>query len=373
MLENSINKDSTILVVDDKPENLDVLIAYLQESDLRILVAQNGEEALDLALRFSPDLILLDVLMPPGIDGFETCRRLKARPETEGIPVIFMTALSETVDKVKGFQTGGVDYVTKPLQHEEVLARVNAHLTIQNQQRQLREVNASKDRFFSIIAHDLRGPLYSLRDISQTLLDHLDSNNLDALKEIIVLQHHATENLCKLLENLLTWSRIQRGNIEYKPQELDMGVICQYNLNLLAPSAEQKQITLSTTLPENIMVNADLNMLDTVMRNLLSNALKFTHPGGNIHVTLLDREQEVEVNVSDTGIGIDAKVIPKLFHIDEKYQRLGTAREKGTGLGLILCKELVEKHGGRIWVESEVKKGATFHFTLPKTTQESQS
>ena len=158
--------NDTILVVDDQPDNLDVLLGYLHEFDLRILVAQSGQEALNITQRFLPDVILLDVMMPPGINGFETCRRLKAQAATHDIPVIFMTALVDLQDKIEGFAAGGVDYITKPLQHEEVFARVQTHLTIRKQQRQLQDLNAAKDKFFSIIAHDLRGPLHSLLELS---------------------------------------------------------------------------------------------------------------------------------------------------------------------------------------------------------------
>ncbi len=371
-MEVSDHTKSTVLIIDDDPVNLGVLFDYLGNLGFEILLSQDGKSAVLQAEQEQPDVILLDVIMP-GIEGFETCRRLKSNQNTKDIPVIFITALTDTADKVQGFEVGGVDYITKPLQYEEVLARVKAHLTIRKQQQHiqkqnehLRELNVSKDRFFSIIAHDLRGPLSSLRNLAQLVTENFDNYRPDEFKKMISLQYTATENLYKLMDNLLTWSRIQRGMIDYRPQQMDLRMIIVRNVTLLTPNAEQKQITLKNLVQEQMGVYADLNMVDTVVRNLISNALKFTKPGGIVAVSVAQDEQYVEVSISDTGVGIPEKTLPLLFRIDVNCKRLGTAREEGTGLGLILCKEFVERHSGRIWVESEVGKGTTFRFTLPR-------
>jgi len=355
---------STVLLVDDKPDNLDVLLAHLHDAQLRMLVAQSGEEAIHITERFLPDLILLDVLMPPGIDGFETCRRLKANEKTTDIPIIFITALSDMNDKITGFQVGGVDYITKPLRHEEVLARVHTHLLLRRQRRQLEIENASKNKFFSIIAHDLRGPLHSIHELTKANRDLLERQEYDQVKKLLDLQYTATENLTKLLENLLTWARIQQGTIEFRPQMLNLGHLCRYAIDVLKPAALQKQITLTSDLSGEVFVLADMNMLETIVRNLVSNAIKFTSTGGSITISMTQTEKIVTVAVTDTGIGIEAVFVPKLFEIGTKFHRAGTAHEKGTGLGLILCKEFVERHGGTIQVESAADRGSTFSFTL---------
>ncbi|GAK61277.1 response regulator receiver sensor signal transduction histidine kinase [Candidatus Vecturithrix granuli] len=394
---------ATILIVDDNTTNLNVLLDYLHDVGYKVLIAPNGEQALQQMQHVSPDLILLDVMMP-GIDGFETCQRLKDKEKTKDIPVIFMTALTDTVDKIRGFAVGGVDYITKPFQHEEVLARVNAHLTIRNLQQELQKknedlekyadllagrnaqlheknleldeknaqlkiLNADKDKFFSIIAHDLRNPLGALRELPQIIIENIETYTRDELIRMILLQRDAAKNLFALLENLLTWSRIQRGMIEYQPQQLNLEHVIARNISLMKPQAEQKQIRLTSLVQEHIPILADYNMIDTVIRNLISNALKFTKEGGSIEVSIAHNDEFAEIAVADTGIGIKEQYIAKLFRIDEQYRRIGTANEKGTGLGLILCKEFVEKHGGRIWVESEVGKGSIFRFTLSKKLQ----
>jgi two-component system sensor histidine kinase/response regulator len=364
-MSNKESSQTTILVVDDDPTNLSVLLAYLQDMHYNILVAQNGESALEQIPYALPDLILLDIMMSPGIDGFETCRRLKANKHTKDIPVIFMTALSDIENKIKGFEVGGVDYITKPLEHQEVVARVRTHLTLRHQQKQLQAFNVSKDTFFSVIAHDLRGPLSSLQVLTQVAEEKLETYTPDKLREVIGLQRTSIEHLSQLLENLLTWSRIQQGMIACHPSRIELEAIVARNIELLTPHGNQKQITLSGAVPTNVVAYADLNMVDTVIRNLLSNAVKFTKPGGSVEVSATQIETAVEVSVADTGIGIPTEKVPTLFRIDQRYKRVGTAREKGTGLGLILCKEFIEKNGGKIWVESEVGKGTIVRFTLP--------
>ncbi len=375
-------KQATILIVDDNPTNLRVLLDYLCDSGFKMLVARNGEGALRQAKYANPDIILLDVMMP-GIDGYETCRQLKADETLQDIPVIFMTALSETENKLQGFEAGGVDYIIKPLQQEEVLARLNAHLTIRRLQQQLQEqnallqeknsqlqeLNASKDKFFSIISHDLRSPFQVLLSLTQLLGDHLEMYSQEKIRTSVGHMRTSAEKLYALLENLLTWSRIQRGMMDYQPQHINVSSIIAQNVNLFIVNAEQKQITLSNSVQEELIVYADDNMVDAIIRNLISNALKFTHAGGNIIVSATHNEKDVQTAVADTGTGMNAETIAKLFRLDVKYQGVGTAGEKGTGLGLNLCKDLVEKNGGAIWVESEIEKGSTFTFTLPQNPE----
>lgn len=370
--------EGVILVVDNDPDNLGVLFDYLDSVGFKVLLVQNSENALIQAESKKPDIILLDILMP-GLDGFETCRRLKENDKTRDIPVIFMTALSDTTDKVKGFKMGAVDYITKPFQQEEVLARVNTHLTIRKLQQQLEaknalleeqveqlsELNASKDKFISMISHDLQSPFSSLRGLIQFTAENLEGYNKSELGNIMDLLGNSTDNLYALIENLLTWSRIQRGVLEHCPQPIDIRDIVTQNINLFTQNAEDKQITFRNLIEERTAVYADFNMVNAVIRNLISNALKFTKSGGRVEFSAKQNGEYVEVSVTDTGIGISKEHLSKLFRIDARYKRLGTDREKGTGLGLILCKEFIEKHGGTIWIESEVDQGSTVKFTLP--------
>lgn len=361
-----------ILVIDDSLTNLNFLFNTLSKDGFQVLSAGDGESGIEQAIRMKPDIILLDVLMP-GIDGFETCRRLKAREVTRNIPVIFMTVLSEPVDKLKGFNAGGVDYIPKPVHHEEVLARINAHLTIRDQQVQLREqaeqlkeLNASKDKFFFIISHDLQHPFEDLLHFTDFITKNIEHCSQDEMKEIVGTLRNSVENLYELLRNLFTWSSIQRGTVEFHPQYLDIREIIERNLKLFMLVAEKKHVTLRSLIPDETVVYADASMVYAIIRNLVSNALKFTKTGGKVRISAAPHENSVEVSVSDTGVGICEEDLSKLFQIDIKYQQTGTAGEEGTGLGLILCKELIEKNGGRLSIASEIGRGTTVTFTLPK-------
>ena len=362
-------EDHTVLIVDDEPINLNVLIETLGHEGFNVSVARSGDAALTQAHKVIPDIILLDVLMP-GLDGFETCRRLKQDPETRDIPVIFMTALSDTENLLRGFDAGGVDYITKPVRIKEVLARVNTHMTIQKLQTRLRsqaqhleDLNAQKDKYFSIIAHDLRGSFTAVLSFSN-FLNYLDDLEFETRQKLIHQFQEHTENLFALLENLLDWSRMQRGVIDFHPEPFRLKTLVNRNIGLLQPHALQKQISLNNLVQEKLFVLADLNMLDTVIRNILSNAVKFTNPGGKVEISVRSEEEIVTVSVTDNGIGIPREKLPDLFRIDVKTQQAGTANEQGTGLGLILCKEFIEKHQGRIGLESEPGQGTTVWFTV---------
>ncbi len=378
----------TVLVVDDLPDNIQTICAILYQTDVKISIAQSGREALEVVAHKPPDLILLDVMMPE-MDGFEVCERLKHNPAARDIPIIFLTAKTQSEDLVKGFEAGAVDYVKKPFKPEELLLRVSTHLELkksrdiisaQNQQlaeqntrlgrqnRELQESNAIKDKFFSIIAHDLRNPFCTLMIFTEMLQSNLKNHTLDKIEEYIQKIDQAAERGHALLENLLEWSRSQTGHIPFRPQHLTLKNIVAGSLETVIPHAHSKQIAVVySDIPENMVIFADVEMLTTIIRNLTSNAVKYTERGGEVNIRAKDAGAWIELTVADTGVGIKEKHLKNLFRIDAHRSTPGTVREKGTGLGLILCKEFVEKHGGEIRVESEVGKGSHFTFILPKT------
>lgn len=368
----------SILIVDDNLTNLRVLIDYLNESGLETLVARSGKGALRQADFARPDLILLDVMMP-GIDGFETCRQLKAKDTTKDIPVIFMTALSDTSDKIKGFEAGAKDYITKPFQQEEVLSRITTHLTLQQQKKALAQLHANKDKTFSILAHDMTNAFSQLLGKSKELAESFQEFTREEIGTIAGNIHDSAQNTFRLLENLLTWARIQQGTMTFSPRSIDLSGPVSENIRNLQAPAKQKSLHLTHTVAPGTYIFADPNILNTLLRNLISNALKFTHKGGQILVAAssarsTDKEtDDTEITVSDTGIGISQEDMEKLFRIEQTYKRPGTTEEEGAGLGLILCKALVAKSGGDIRVESEPEKGTTIRITLPKTDPASVS
>lgn len=382
-MHNHLNFDKfvgkKILIVDDIPNNLKALAGFLTPLGLKVIPAMNGVHAISLAEAKSPDLILLDVMMPE-IDGFEVCRILKSNPLTNSIPIVFLTGKTDTDDIVSGFEAGGSDYLTKPFNYKELLARVFVQLELKtandiilNQNNQLLEqkqslvkLNATKDKFFSIIAHDLRNPLGSFKNISEYLSSNLDDMPREEQKEFLDLMKDTANNVFSLLENLLEWSSSQRGALKFAPEDIQLDFLVKQTLSVLELNAKNKGITLNSNIPNDCIVFVDSKMINTVIRNLTSNAIKFTNEGGNINIIAKHFTDCVQISVEDDGLGMDELSVAKLFRIDVNHSTLGTNEEKGTGLGLILCKEFVEKNSGRIWVESELGVGSKFIFTVPK-------
>jgi two-component system, sensor histidine kinase and response regulator len=231
---------------------------------------------------------------------------------------------------------------------------------------EFKELNKTKDKFFSIIAHDMRSPFVGLMGYSEILASEYDTlseeEKISFIKSIDELSHNAYT----LLENLLEWSRIQTGRINYNPIDLDLKKELTSTVTLLVQTAKNKDITIKCSLEDGVVVKADRNMLTTIVRNLVSNAIKFTRPNGTITVSSRQIDGQVELSVCDTGIGIKPGDILNLFKIDKSFSTKGTNNEEGSGLGLCLCKEMVLMHGGEIWAESEYGKGTTFLFTLNK-------
>jgi PAS domain S-box-containing protein len=235
----------------------------------------------------------------------------------------------------------------------------------------LQAINAEKDKFFSIIAHDLRGPLSAFVDATQILTEEIQSMTLDEIKDITISMKTSASNIYTLLENLLEWSRLRRDVMDFIPEKLNLKEKTEACIDVLSESALKKRIELTFSIPDELEVFVDNHMFDTVIRNLLSNAIKFTTAGGKVNVTAkCNNDHSVEVKITDSGIGMTPELKNKLFHLNEKTSRPGTEGEMSTGIGLLLCKEFIEKHGGKIWVESEVGKGSTFGFTIPGKSQE---
>ena len=248
----------------------------------------------------------------------------------------------------------------------DITERKRAETALQEAKATAERANRIKDKFFAIIAHDLKNPFLAFLALIDLLEQYFRAGDAEAIENMFALARDAAENLFALLENLLTWARLQQGEVAYRPQQLELNLLVVPNIALLKPNAAQKQVTLENLLPADMLVVGDLNMLDAVVRNLLANAIKFTGGGGTVRVSGRETADAVEVSVSDTGVGMQPDVLANLFRLDARCKRLGTAGEKGTGLGLILCQEFVARHGGRLWAESEIGKGTTLTFTLPK-------
>jgi len=360
-----------VLVVDDSEFELQLVDFILQEKNYQTVLAGNGSDALLILENLTPDLILLDIMLPD-FDGFEVCKRIKAVDKLKDIPVIFFTSLSNIDDIVKGFEAGGVDYVTKPFNTDELLVRIKNHLDLINskrkielQARELSQANALKDKMFSVISHDLRSPVSSIKlaldFISKGLVKPTDELFNVTINDLV----KTTDEAYILLENLLGWAKSQSNILNVFPESLDLKPLASNIAGLLKLTSENKKIRIENNIPEGITVFADIQMIQSVLRNLLSNALKFTPENGSVEMSAVEMNTEVKVSIKDSGVGISESNLKRIFDQDQPLKTTGTNKESGSGLGLILCKDFVEKTGGKIWVESEEGKGSTFIFTIP--------
>jgi len=389
-MKPEIERPQIVLLVDDNPTNLGVLFNSLSDLGFKILVAQDGESAIAQVNYLRPDIILLDVMMP-GIDGFETCRRLKASGDTHDIPVIFMTALSETVDKVKGFEAGAVDYITKPFQPEEVLARINAHLAIQQLQRQLQQQNQRLQQeicdreqaeqalkvVLHAVSHDLRNPVTGMLMVLTNLLKsgccpmspnppsvNVDATTVTVPRTILERMTESGDRQLSLINSLLEAHTLETQGIALHREPVQLQDLFQRVIQEMQPLLLKNRATLTNHITMSLpLVNADPAQLWRVIENLLSNALKHNPPGLSLVVNAEVRDDHVRCIVEDDGVGISSEQADKLF---ELYRRGANARNThGLGLGLYLCRQIIRAHRGDIGVYSAPDKGACFWFTLP--------
>jgi two-component system, sensor histidine kinase and response regulator len=361
------NLKDTILIVDDNPNNLKVVAGVLKEKGYDFRMAKSGKLALNILEKTKPDLILLDVQMPE-MDGFETCKRIKQDESNANIPVVYLTANTDSDSIKNAFSSGGVDYVTKPFNPIELLARIKTHIQLKKQAEELELQNATKDKFFSIISHDLKNPIASIIGFSELLNEDYKDIERSKIEKFTAIINKSANFTLDLLQNLLEWSRVQTGSIKPAQSNFNLSNL----INTVVESCEGqtivKEIGITTNFSPDLSVYADIKMIETILRNLLANAIKFTPNGKSITISteekIIDNRKVVETIIKDTGIGISEENRLKLFKIEHNYTSLGTNKEKGTGLGLILCKEFITQNNGTIRVESEENVGSSFIFTV---------
>ena len=354
-----------ILIVDDEPSNLEVIVEYLDGENYQLLIAPNGKKAYELAVRTKPSLIIMDWDMPV-MDGIEATRLIKNNPKTKDIPVVISSGIMIKPEHLEtALQAGAVDYIRKPVEEIELKARVRSMLKLSESYKKIKSLNIVKDKFISIISHDLRNPFNVLIGFSTILLQNLEDYDKTKIRKFIELMHNTSKSAHKLLENMLHWSQTQTGTLSVNPEKINIKGIIKTEIALNETKALSKNIKLIDETADNIYIYADIDMISFVVRNLISNALKFTKKEGKVILKSKINKKHAEISVCDSGIGISEKSIKNLFNIDENFSRVGTDNEKGTGLGLIVCKEFIEKNLGEIFVSSEVGKGSEFTFTIP--------
>ena len=360
-----------VIVVDDTPANLQLLTGMLKERGYKVRPVPSGKLALQAAKNDPPDLILLDIMMPE-MDGYEVCERLKADEKLREIPVIFISALNETMDKVRAFGVGGVDYVTKPFQFEEVAARVSTHLELQRQRRKLKEnyeqmrrLEELRDNLVHMIVHDLRSPLTGISGFLDLALvlekETLTEDGLDYLQTA----KRSTTAVIDMVSAVLDVSKMEAGEMKLHLAECDLVRMAVDLMSGMQSLKEGREMVLDAP-PAPVTVVADGDLILRVIQNLLGNALKFTPSNGRIRLSIEPDEDRICVTVRDNGPGIPAEYLEKIFEKFGQVEARASQRKFSTGLGLTFCKLAVEAHGGSIGVKSEVDKGSTFWFVLPK-------
>ena len=361
-----------LLVVDDVQTNVLLLKALLGKEGYGILVANNGQEALEVIRNENPDLILLDVMMP-GMDGFEVAERLKSEEFRCEIPIIFLTALDDTQSIVNGFKLGVGDFISKPFRKEELMVRIKHQLSlvaarriIEEKNEELRKTIAGRDKMYSVIAHDLRSPMGSIKMVLNMLILNLPSEKIgDEMYELLTMANQTTEDVFSLLDNLLKWTKSQIGKLNVVYQDIDVVEVVDGVIDIFNMVAGMKKITIREEKPEKLAVSADIDMLKTVVRNLISNAIKFSNENSEVLVKLEAKDGMAVVSVQDHGCGIDEEGQKKLLHTDTHFSTFGTNNEEGSGLGLLLCQDFVVKNGGKLWFTSKKGEGSIFSFSVP--------
>jgi len=367
-----VPRKPVVACIDDEVLNLELLKFSIKQIDCEVLPIQYSLEALSILEKQIPDIILLDVQMPV-MDGFELCALIKKKRSLKHIPIIFITGMEKTENKIKGFELGGVDYVTKPFNKHELLARIKTHLTLSEtkkkllkQAEDLQKENVLKDRLFSIIGHDLRSPLSAIKmQLDFILRGIIDPKDESFIKKTVHSLNATTDEAFNLLDNLLGWAKSESGTLSIIKEDVKVLELVEQCIRLQKMALEAKNIDLIVAIPEEALVFADMNMIKTVLRNLLSNAIKFTPKEGRISIKAALKESTWHVSITDSGVGISVEDLPKVLNPKQHFSKEGTEQEAGTGLGLILCQDFIEKNNGELWVESTLGEGSRFTFSIP--------
>jgi len=360
-----------ILVVDDTPANLKLLSEMLESCGYEVRPAPDGPLALRAAASEPPDLILLDISMPE-MDGYEVCTRLKEQDELKNIPVIFISALAETLDKVKAFGVGGVDYVTKPFQFEEVQARVEAHLSLrrlrvdlERRYEELQQLREAQDNLTRMIVHDMGSPLFGVMGCLDLLEPSANTKLNEEEQEYVSEAQRSTSTLLEMVQALRDVIQLETGEMPLNVRDAELGAIVDAALETLGALAAGRKLEVDKPhVP--VPVRCDPSIIRRVVANLVANALNVTPKQGTVRVTLSNEDNAPTASVKDAGPGIPAEFREKVF---EKFGQVEVHQQRkkySTGLGLTFCKLAIEAHGGTIGVESELGKGSEFWFELPR-------
>lgn len=363
-----------ILLVDDQPGNLQTIVDCFvkNNSPYNITKAPNGNIALMLIEKNCPDLIITDWDMPD-MDGIEFLNQLKENTATMEIPVIMCTGIMTSSENLQtALNAGAIDYIRKPIDEIELIARTRSVLLLAESRKKiiqqntdLLELNTKKDKLFSIVGHDLKGPIGAAMSLTELYKNGILTTTDDKAQESFEILHTTLASGYKLLENLLDWSLVELKVDIYKPEAVNIKNIVVENINLSHTIVNTKGIKITNNINTDFYVQADFKMINSILRNLISNAIKFTPKNGTVAISGQEKPDGFEIKVSDTGVGMDSNTIEQLLLSNKIISNRGTNNEIGTGLGLSICKEFLKKHNSKLKITSQPGYGSNFHFILP--------
>jgi signal transduction histidine kinase len=364
--------DFIILIVDDTPTNIYIASKILERDGFQVISADSGRNGIDQAIEQQPHLILLDISMPQ-MDGYETCKHLKANPATKNIPVIFVSALTSADSKVRGLEGGAVDYMTKPIEAGELLARVKIHLRIQELERSLvgkndhlTRLDQEKNELFGIVAHDLKNPITSILSSVSMVKRYYNRFSEEDILERLSRVEELGKRMTNLVEQLLDMNALENGGMQPKPEAIDLNQFIEESLPVYIESAEKKDINIDFVPAEDMEpVLADKHFLTEILDNLLSNAIKYSPKGLEVSIYTDFFDSSVQFIVRDQGPGFTEEDKKRLFQKFAKLSARPTDGESSTGLGLSIAMKLVTMLNGSIQCESVANEGAAFIVELP--------
>ncbi|SMO40673.1 two-component system, unclassified family, sensor histidine kinase and response regulator [Gracilimonas mengyeensis] len=377
MMELEPDKTPLILIVDDIPKNLQLLGTTLRDEGYKIAALNDPLQVLSSVRNLKPDLILLDVMMPEK-DGFEVCKELKGDPDLAEIPVIFLTAKAEQENINFGLELGGADYVTKPFNSSELLARVETHVSLKMAKDQLRKQNnqledliATRDRLYAVIGHDLRGPLNGITGLTRILLEDFEKSEPDPkIGKFISMIHQSSKDVWMLLSDLLNWARMQSGELMVQKEEVSSVKLINNVLELMEYQLTKKDMNINLKYEQEHPIFVDERYIATILRNILSNAIKFSEPGADIDISLQEGEAAYTIAVTDYGIGMDEETIDSLFSSKFHPRNKNEINKNGSGFGLMLSHQLAKIHNCKLEVVSKLGEGTTITLTIPVPSPE---
>lgn len=365
----------TILIVDDDEGIRENLECRLRANKYNVLLATNGAEAVDMVIKNKPDLILLDVMMPV-MDGFTACEKIK-KAVPAFTPVIMLTALNHVEEKVKGLKAGADDFISKPFEHQELLARIDAFLRIKtlhdqldSSYQELKKLEGLKDNLTELIVHDLKSPVAAVMASLSLMKDTLDTLNKDKITEHIQKMKKNCMLQLNLISDILEINRLESDQLKLEKRKINLSKMLDECLIQVETFAAQKEIGLRHSIDKHIVsFVGDPYYLHRVIVNLVNNSLKYTERGGSvtINVSRNDKNKHTVFCITDTGLGISSENISRIFDRFYQVDPLAHKSRRGVGLGLAFCRIAVEAHNGTIWVESEQGKGSSFYFSIPDT------